>query len=197
MSVASIIDELPIPAGKLPVKASSVDEVLLDVTVSEQIFDNWCWAAVTAGIEQAYGDPERSQCTIVSKVLGKVCCPDEKAPAACNRPLAMDEPLADGRHLRRRFDHPSHRTFEFVRSRIRGGFPIVARIDWNRGGAGHFVAITGYRREDDLTFLYISDPQNGERLKVRFEHFLSFYQQSGFWDISYETKGTRRVPRLN
>ncbi|HYI11958.1 MAG TPA: papain-like cysteine protease family protein [Thermoanaerobaculia bacterium] len=203
MSVLSVIDEPRVsgqpnePAATAPplVRAApAIEDVLLDVTIPEQVRDNWCWAAIAAGLGRAFGDDARSQCEIASDLFEVSCCPQRFAPESCDQPQAMDRPL--GVHLRRRFEDPRHRTFAFVRAQIRRGFPIVVRIDWNRQGAGHLVVIAGYRREGDVRHLYVCDPETGELSKVRFEVFVSYYKQMGFWDISYETRGRRSVPKL-
>jgi Peptidase_C39 like family len=187
----------PPPVAVAPVAApvAAVDEVILDVTIPEQALDHWCWAAIAAGLGEAYGDEPRSQCLIASEVLETSCCPRRLAPrSSCDLPQPIDAVL--GTHLRRRFEDPKHRTFAFVRAQISRGFPIVVRIDWNRPGAGHFVVIAGYRDSSEGRFLWVCDPGTGDRSKVQFTRFLSYYRQKGFWDISYETKGRRPVPRV-
>lgn len=188
MSIPNVIDT--IPAGDtVPARASAIDEIILEVTIPEQKLDNWCWAAVAAGLERFYGFPEREQCQIVSSVLQTVCCDAGVSLDLCNLPLSADPAL--GIHLRRKFTDPKHRTFGFVHAQISRGYPIVVRIDWNEQGAGHLVVINGYRREGKKIHLYVCDPESGKQTKVRFEHFLSYYKEKGFWDISYETKGMR------
>src|SRR5438477_12784287 len=70
------------------------EEVILDVTVPEQRQTEWCWAAVSFGIADAYGDNPPSQCDLVINTLGGVlqCCSAGKEPK-CHCSHTLDEPL--------------------------------------------------------------------------------------------------------
>ncbi len=189
MAITEIFTEKKVvkPSAKA-VKPSAVEETILDVRIPRQKFDNWCWAAVADGIAQAYGEPARQQCQIVSEVLGEPsCCSDDAVVSVCNVPHDMAPAL--GSHHETTFIDPDHRRFNFIRKEIRAGRPVVVRIDWRTPGAGHVVVIAGYRKKGSIIDLHIWDPRTGERSQVRFGHFVSAYQQRGFWDHSYTTRG--------
>lgn len=171
--------------------ANAFEESILALSVPKQKLDNWCWAAITEGLERAYGLPARTQCAIVAQTLGQSCCPEGSNAALCNQPHDLDPKVSSV--YRNRFDRADARTFAFIRARIRGGFPVVAQIDWGNRGVTHVVVISGFRRIGRVLDLFVWDPHTGTRSIERFERFEVAFRDIGKWIVSFETQGRRIV----
>jgi hypothetical protein len=165
----------------------------LKVDLPEQGQDHWCWAAVSIGIAQAYGDTtfETQQCDVASRVLAPLKCCPEGFNDACDVPNPLSSAL--GSHLSNEF--ASSATFELVKSSIEDGHPIAVRIGWGDGGAGHFVVISGYYEDGITQDVYVCDPYlGGGGIPYDFEEFRDNWQQQGNWTITFQTTGSQPVP---
>jgi Papain-like cysteine protease AvrRpt2 len=170
------------------------EEIVLDMRIPHQQQTNWCWAAVAVGIKDAYRDGPLKQCALATSIFGQQCC-DPGINPSCDVPHTLEEPL--GRNFVSVSDDPSVRTRDFIRRNIKqDGRPVAVRLGATNGGAGHFVAIVGYRSIGSEFFVHIDDPHFGPS-EHPIEEFLDNHQQTLSWDRSYRTKGfTRpRVPR--
>jgi len=179
-------------------EAQPIEECILDVTIPESDLTEWCWAAVTVGIAEAYGDTMEMQCDVASRVKHCSCCLPDVDFDCCNKPADDLETPLDS-HCGTVFTCPMHRTSDFVKKRIKDGSPIAVRIDWG-DGSGHFIVIRGYRvMPKPLGFeLHVCDPDlPGMSTPMPFANVLSYYGQAkGFWERSYETKNSKPVPYI-
>src|SRR4051794_20373658 len=105
--------------------------------IQTQKQDQWCWAAVSATVDQYFdAQTTSSQCSIAQQVLGNDCC---GAMEPCNQPYFLDEALKKVGRLRE--VRPGFLSFEQAKAEIQKGFPIGVRIGWF-GGGGHFLLIS-------------------------------------------------------
>lgn len=169
--------------------ANAFEQRVLAVEVRRQQGNNLCWAAIVEGLERAYRlAAPRTQCRIASDALnGAPCCAGGSVSPACDNGRPMRKAL--GPLLHNAFTTPQSRTFAFIRSRINGGFPLVAQFDWNNGGQGHVVVITGYRRVGSNVDLFVCDPATGYRPTYRLEEFTNNFLNKGKWVATFETQG--------
>jgi hypothetical protein len=185
------------PAVALAVEAQegTMAEIMLDVKLEKQDQDRWCWAAVSMGIANAYGDfAETQQCVVASRVLSPLlCCPKGKNDS-CNVGQTLTTPL--NTHLQAEINGAL--TFAFVKTNIDDGNPIAVRIGWGDGGNGHAVVISGYYEDESNQDVYVCDPYLGGRgIGYVFEEFRDNWQQQGAWTFTYLTTGVTTVPECN
>jgi len=194
MGIPSFLSQGAVPLRSQPPAGGPALPVpkLLRVAVAKQDQTNWCWAAVSVGVAEAYGTVGKSQCGLASTFIAPHCCPPLRA--ACDHPFGLELPLAP--HHAASVPEHDQRTFQFVKDEIDQGRPIAVRIDRNHGGSGHAVVIGGYLVDASgiSGHFYICDPQWGDRAPWRFEHFRDSFEQDGVWDISYKTTGPGPVP---
>ncbi len=132
---------------------------LPNLSVDEQILDNWCWAATTAAIKNYVfgrrGGNRFSQAQIASDELGINCCVDfddgnsVQAKRDCDVQSGLTLPLFHAEcHT---VTYPNPVALEEIKGQIDAAAPMCARVVWERGmGEGHFVVILGYA-EDNVT----------------------------------------------
>jgi hypothetical protein len=77
-------------------------------------------------------------------------------------------------------------TIAQIRSQIRSGRPLGARIGWS-GGGGHFVMIAGYRACDPDEYVDVRDPIYGSS-DISLATFTNSYQSTGSWTHTYYTE---------
>jgi len=162
----------------------------LDITIPQQIVDNWCWAAVTAGLEIAFGvQPARAQCQVVTDVLQSgPCCPDGEDVNRCNVPHAPQPALRD-LFDRRVEEAEGGTTFLFVRREIlERGLPVLANVGFSEERVGHLVVISGFRRVGLRVTLIVWDPYTGERSTEPLVQFQQSFRDIGRWRASYRLK---------
>jgi hypothetical protein len=164
------------------------DAVNLDIVVPQQIVDNWCWAAVTAALEEFYDvQPRRAQCRIVSDVLGTgSCCPDGVDIIRCNVPHAPQPALRD--LFETRVEAPAGTSFSFVESEILAGVPVLANLGFSDGRVGHLVIITGFFHGADDINLIVQDPYTGEESAEPIRRFRRKFRDKGRWRASYKLR---------
>lgn len=163
---------------------------LLRVAVPEQDRTKWCWAAVGLGVRQAYGSSVNDeQCDIAYEVLttigvmlDKKCCVDSDP---CNKGADID--LALGPDFVDQQTSKRHRTMRFVKDEISRGHPIAVQILRNSGGH-HAVVISGYYEANGRPYLWICDPEYGDREPCPFDKFKGNYDdERSVWEISFRT----------
>lgn len=155
---------------------------------------HFCWAAVTVAIAEAYGAGGETQCEVADRVLGGKCCATAfSSPSSrCDQPL--DLPQALGPFCARESREPADRTPEYIKGQIDAGAPVAVRVLWTDSNGGHFVVISGYIEANGHLDLTVLDPTDGLRRVWRYERFVAAYQETGRWDITFETRGANRVP---
>ncbi|HKS22754.1 MAG TPA: papain-like cysteine protease family protein [Thermoanaerobaculia bacterium] len=165
---------------------------VLRVQVAQQKRTNWCWAAVGLGIAQAYGTTGNpQQCDVAGRVLAPLtCCP---YGVGCNDPHELPPALdaLEPHFVAPAIDDPTHRTVAFIKAQIDDGHPVAVRIHRRHMGSGHFVVVSGYLESPRGDFLWVCDPETGDRKHWPITLFTTNYLQDGFWHVSYRTTGTR------
>lgn len=139
----------------------------------------WCWAAVGASVRKHRGGSTLSQCQVAERVWpGYNCCSD---PEGCNSPATLEETLVAINHLR----EPIYDTVdpERIDDEIRSNRPVCCGLI--KGGAGHFVVITGWYRSGSEVYLNIQDPTYGSgEIAVAFRKLLQGYRDA-VWADTY------------
>ena len=194
MTVAPGILPSASPPSFLARSGSPVNVAEIDVTIPQQILDNWCWAAVTAGLETAFGlQPARTQCRIVTDVLGPnalgiaSCCPDGANVQLCNVPHAPQPAL--GELFDARVEAPHGTSFPFVENEIvQRRLPVLANLGFRDGRVGHLVVISGFRHVGPRVTLIVWDPYTGESSDEPFTQFQRAFRDRGKWRASYRLK---------
>ena len=111
------------------------------------------------------------------------CCANGSSKK-CNVPWRLDKALRRVKALKRKNDGMPG-DLEGVRREIDAGRPVCIRIGWS-GGGGHFIAIEGYRDDDES--VAVEDPWHGTS-DVPLAHFRAGrYQGTGRWTHTYYTK---------
>lgn len=147
--------------------------------MEQQRETNWCWAAVSASVNDFYrGNPVWSQCAIAASCLGRACC---FSPEPCDTRYTLEHPLSVVGHLAGHGYGPL--TFPEVAGEIDRGAVVCCHIAID-GGGGHFVAIVGY---DPVTRdVLVKDPARGDDT-LPFDTFVHAYNGTGRWDYTYFT----------
>jgi hypothetical protein len=152
-------------------------------TMQTQLQTQWCWAASSVSVSTFYDSTSTwSQCSVVNAELGQTTCCTNGSTAQCNQPWYLDRALTRTGNLASWAGGAA--TMAQVKSEIRNGRPLGARIGWS-GGGGHFVMIAGYRCDDD-DWLDVRDPIYGST-DVTLATFTSSYQGTGSWTHTYYT----------
>jgi hypothetical protein len=149
----------------------------LGVAVDHQEQDNWCWAAVAAGVSRFFSQPI-TQCQVASHTLGDACCNN---PHPCDQPWQLDAALDAVGHYRTW----AQRTLSLgqIAGEIDDGRPLGARIQWYEGG-GHFVVIDGYDAEANV--IVVRDPGDGGKHIMDIDEFTTAYRDgAGRWTHTY------------
>jgi hypothetical protein len=165
--------------------ASAEGRRTLPFTLQHQLQTNWCWAACAASASLFYDRRSRwAQCVLVNAELkGRSCCQDGAA-AACNRPHYLDRALRRTGNFRER--RAGAVPWATVRAEIDAGRPVGARVGW-RGGGGHFVMLTGYRRVSGSLDVEVQDPWTGNSM-LPISQFATNYKGLGTWTHTYLTR---------
>lgn len=161
----------------------------LAFTMQTQQQTEWCWAATSASVDDFYGPAGmKSQCKIVSGVLGGTCCATPGA-GSCNQPYYLDIALTWVGHLAQ----PCIGTAialasagagtPSIEDEINAGHPVGCHISWS-GGGGHFNAIHGY--DTNTQDVDVADPYYSTHT-LPYAVFKTKYQSTGSWDASYLT----------
>lgn len=155
----------------------------LALTIQKQKQDNWCWAAVAASTDAFYrGAAAQTQCQIASGELGgnPNCC---TKPDDCDRTSFLERALDKVGHLR---GWSGPESYDKASEEIEAECPLGVRIQWNQGGGGHFVLVTGY--DENRQVVTVKDPSNASTSIVAFQELQTSYLGLGFWTHSYFTK---------
>lgn len=174
--------------------------------LQKQQQDNWCWAAVTAGL-LGFFDTDRAptQCEVVQECFSRTkgyedargCCRDGTCKV-CDRTFKLVDALDLMGLLSARCNYPL--SLDEIRAEIECGAPVAVRIGW-RGGGGHFVVITAVGPEDperrDQTWLRVADPKDTGASYISYRALKFRYKGQGRWTHTYtfRKQGERREAR--
>lgn len=155
-------DGLPIPAVGTTFFGPSSGSI----TVAQEK-TKWCWAASAQMIRRHVRLPEKKQCEIAGKRLGKECC---STPDECNVPLAFDLLTAllaeNGVSSDRERAQLDQRTFwaELFANR-----PVLLAEIFENGTDGHVRVAFGWQklRHGDLV-VRIADPAEAKKSSTAF-----------------------------
>lgn len=169
---------------------------------TQQALPNWCWAAVSAGVDAVRGG-RRSQCQIaqlyggysgsmqVRAVLQPPCCPPRAqldTIGYLNEVLDMLD-LSNGNYVD--IDHGDG-TATAARTDLAASRPLPVRIAWSqRNGDGHFISLVGLSDQVDSFLVY--DPSEthedvGHLLTVSEGTLAGGYDGQGSWSHRYPVK---------
>jgi hypothetical protein len=157
----------------------------LSFTMQAQLQTQWCWAANSVSVSHFYDSASTwTQCTVVNAELGQSTCCQNGSTSQCNQPWYLDKALTRTGNLASWAGGTA--TIAQIRSEVRNGRPLGARIGWS-GGGGHFVMIVGYRSCDPDEYIDVRDPIYGSS-DIALATFTSNYQGSGSWTHTYYTQ---------
>ncbi|HEV3330521.1 MAG TPA: papain-like cysteine protease family protein [Bryobacteraceae bacterium] len=159
-----------------------------EFVMEEQIFHNWCWAAVGQSVNNYFKpDKPMDQYGVAALVLGLApgSCSGAGAPG-CNKGQSLTTVLSK---LQRLGGTPilGALTFPAIKQTIDGGWPIPVRIVWDDDpGNAHAVVISGYSLSaSGAPLLQVEDPFFGRSI-VDYDVFVSGYHVSGHWERTYK-----------
>ncbi len=156
----------------------------LAFSMQSQTQTQWCWAACSVSVSRFYDSASPwTQCSVVNAELGQSTCCQDGSTAQCNQPWYLNLALTRTGNLASWSGGTA--TFSQVRSEIRNGRPLGARIGW-AGGGGHFVVIVGYLC-DAVGYLDVRDPIFGSS-DIAMATFATSYQGTGSWTHTYYTQ---------
>ena len=176
-----------LPGGASPGagSASASSDAIPAFTVPRQEQDNWCWAAVSVGVDTCYGGRNWTQCTLAGIALGLGCC-GTPMPNGCDVPYYLDRSLTSvGRYDRYVKGSALYST---VQTEVGARRALCCRIQWSVGG--HFVAISDWSIDTNGTeWVGVQDPDNGYNFQTLSE-FTNSYRSAGIWSDTYFTRRT-------
>jgi hypothetical protein len=154
-------------------------------TMQAQLQTQWCWAASSVSVSLFYDNASTwTQCSVVNAELGQTTCCQNGSTSQCNQPWYLDRALTRTGNLTSWSGGTA--TIAQIRSQIRSGRPLGARIGWS-GGGGHFVMIAGYRACDPDEYIDVRDPIYGSS-DIALATFTTGYQGTGSWTHTYYTE---------
>jgi hypothetical protein len=157
----------------------------LSLAMQAQLQSQWCWAACSVSVSLFYDSASGwTQCSLVNAELGQSTCCQNGSTSQCNQPWYLERALTRTGNLASWSGGTA--TIAQIRSEIRSGRPLGARIGWS-GGGGHFVMIAGYRSCDPDDYIDVRDPIYGSS-DIALATFTSSYQGTGSWTHTYYTE---------
>ncbi len=167
----------------------------INFNMQQQEHSEWCWAAVTASVDQFF-NPESTwcQCRLANRMAKAVklkvkacgtCQKPKGVPEKCNHPWVLDRPLKIVGRLKGNLKLKPL-SFAQIEKKIKAGRPVCARVQWGPGPDGHFVVISGCdTAKSGNRYVDVEDPLNGSSTWL-FDEFLVNYQYAqGTWDVTY------------
>jgi hypothetical protein len=160
----------------------------MPVAIEKQLESNWCWAAVTASVNELFSPGSTlQQCNIAQSVLvfesqidnSVDCCAN---PELCNIPAF----LQDGLSLTGNLLLAEHGLLDFVgvTTEIDANRPVGVRIQWSDGG-GHFLLIDGYREfSSGAQQVHVADPFYPSAY-IFYSDLVDNYQDDGSWTDTF------------
>jgi hypothetical protein len=151
--------------------------------MQSQLESEWCWAAVSASVDNFYGGAAWTQCKVVNAELGRADCCANGSSANCDKPWYLEKALKRVHHFNGLTGLSSQAA---VKTEIDSGHPLGVRTAWSGGGA-HFLVVHGYDYTNPVQpTLSVADPFYGSSI-VDYNLFCTSYQGSGAWTDSYNT----------
>ncbi|HEY9657776.1 MAG TPA: papain-like cysteine protease family protein [Allocoleopsis sp.] len=161
--------------------------ISLDFTMQAQTQSQWCWAATATSVSHYYLPWSGwTQCRVANAELGFNNCCNSPVPGPCNVPWYLDRALTRTDNF---VSITAPASFEQIRSEIRSGRVVGARIGWS-GGGGHFMVIYGCATIAGVEYFDIDDPIYGKS-QLTVDTFTNSYQGNGSWTHTYFTKRAR------
>lgn len=162
---------------------------LLNFQIQKQLMSNWCWAAVTASINQFYLPASvLSQGDIVSTELDLPSCKRTPPLPYCNKQFDLSVALDHLKLLDQTIDnviYPDKILEEIISQR-----PVPCQVNFEDIG-GHVVVIYGYRlndaRDTRNPYLSVADPQYGDSRFIAYNDLINNYR-GGIWVRTYLTQ---------
>jgi len=147
--------------------------------VSQETYQNLCWAACCSMVFQRFGLRAVPLCSLASEACGKDCCsaPDQ----SCDKSQWPDAIFQ--RHF---FSYVPGGPLGLanILYEINAGRPVCAVLQWEDGAGddigGHMITICGYYPNGDVL---IKDPMYGEG-RVSLDYVSTAYNR-GEWSDSY------------
>ena len=142
MRLPRIFDEsrpLPsLPQGRIEDFALEViiESKTLNMTVPDQIKDEWCWAATCAGVREAFEQVAHEPCQLAGEVLNLACCSD---PDICNRAMFLSVALERLGYFVPPIEEQL--SFDAIAEQIANDRPVCCFIDYGTA-IGHFIVIS-------------------------------------------------------
>jgi hypothetical protein len=142
--------------------------------VSQEPYDNLCWAACCSMVFQKFGLSTVALCSLATEAFGRDCC--SSPDPSCDNTHWPDD-IFESRSFSHQRGGPL--TLANILYEINAGRPVCAVFEW-QGGGGHMIAICGYYPNGDVL---IKDPMYGEG-RVSLDFVAAAYNR-GEWSDSY------------
>jgi hypothetical protein len=155
----------------------------------KQAKTNWCWAAVSAAVENCYngGEMPTGQAGIASRTLPLHPSCFERLNDTCD--VMWDLAAALGRHFATLEEAPTA-IGELHQEINEGRRPICVGINWYGRNTKHFAAICGIDPgAPGGPVLYVMDPYRGEIKSFSYQGFPNNCFPNSIWDRTYFTQG--------
>lgn len=136
----------------------ATSDYISNFTMQAQDVTQWCWAAVSSSTSFFFNSSSPwTQCKIVDKNFSRNDCCSNKDSSGCNIAYRLDLGLTTtGNYSNAK---PGSLTLLDLKDEIKNKRPMHVFLS---GGAGHFVAITGYSTNSNKETRYrVQDPANG------------------------------------
>jgi hypothetical protein len=184
MPLPTVIDESqPLEADSSQATNAGASNPLA-CAVPDQVKDEWCWAAVAAGVQEYYEQIPAEPCKIASTILGSRCCDD---PGSCDEPSHLSSALERLGLLQPPI--AGQLKFSEVVQEIDSQRPLCCFIDFGRA-VGHFIVISGYDATSSPSVGILDPAPNGPHDSPQFIPFASL--QAGYgdgtWAETYRTQ---------
>lgn len=146
---------------------------------------NWCWAAVTVGIDEFYGGIGWTQCRLANDLLVRDDCCRQGGTLACSKTYRLDEALAYIGRLDR-FENAAQ-VWDTCDREITAQRPLGVRIELEGGMPAHAVVIIGVGTAYDQ-MVVVFDPRWSRRVMGIDELTSDYLGFRGRWARSFFTK---------
>jgi hypothetical protein len=155
----------------------------LGSSVEKQERSNWCWAAVTASVHEAYSGQKLRQCEVAATTFTphRACC--DGAP--CNEPQSTADAL---KALGHEVNQVAALPFEQVRGLIGVdgivGKPVACALQGTQG-VGHAVTVYGWDISNDVDRVYVNDPLGPTWRVFNHKRLIAAGNRKARWERTY------------
>jgi hypothetical protein len=156
----------------------------LPCQVPDQVKEQWCWAAVSAGVKNLYCSKTLRPCDIASDIFNSPCCDD---PSSCNDPMFLANALDRLGMLVQPIE--GQLKIDQIAAQIDTGRPVCCFIDYGLE-VGHFIVISGYVNGSSAMVAVLDPAPGGPHDAPQFLPFSSFQMSygKGVWTETYRTQ---------